>query len=330
MYLAPLNFNRFFGRVFSEKKIAKGFLEDFLDIEFETFETLGETRQVADDAAVVEFVYRCKINGAYVIIDLQQWYKPDIFQRSYLYHASKTGAQLEEFSQKKQVLGGRLLERKKVNDCKSPEPVITLMWLAVGSLGFEGDYASYRLTPEAVVYFITNKKLWHNPRCLEALKERDGVLETLKGDVENLGFWAQNRLIYLFQKNIVQNKALKKYERWFQLAEKTRDENNREEDFKCFAGEELFGEIIRRLNRTELSEEDIRYIEEEKVFWEEVERLERGIYEDGFKEGLKEARTERGEQKVLDIARKLLELNVPLDAIATATGLSPEVIKKLV
>ena len=36
MYLAPLNFDRFFKKVFSDPEIAKTFLEDFLDTEIES------------------------------------------------------------------------------------------------------------------------------------------------------------------------------------------------------------------------------------------------------------------------------------------------------
>ena len=33
MYLAPLNYDRYFKKVFSETRIAKRFLEDFFDVE---------------------------------------------------------------------------------------------------------------------------------------------------------------------------------------------------------------------------------------------------------------------------------------------------------
>ncbi len=35
MYLAPLNYDRFFKKVFSDIKIAKKFLEDFLGVDIE-------------------------------------------------------------------------------------------------------------------------------------------------------------------------------------------------------------------------------------------------------------------------------------------------------
>ena len=53
MYLAPLNYDRFFRKVFKDSLIAKRFLEDFLDVEIETIEKLDEKHRVTDDAAVV-------------------------------------------------------------------------------------------------------------------------------------------------------------------------------------------------------------------------------------------------------------------------------------
>ena len=38
MYLAPLNYDRYFKKVFSDLKIAKYFLQDFFDIEIESRE----------------------------------------------------------------------------------------------------------------------------------------------------------------------------------------------------------------------------------------------------------------------------------------------------
>ncbi|MGE5340586.1 MAG: hypothetical protein ACM3SY_03810, partial [Candidatus Omnitrophota bacterium] len=84
MFLAPLNYDRYFKKCFSDPDIAKKFLEDFLEETIEEFEMLNGQHRITDDATLVEFDYRCKIKGAYVIIDMQQWYKRDIGQRFYL------------------------------------------------------------------------------------------------------------------------------------------------------------------------------------------------------------------------------------------------------
>ena len=78
MYLAPLNYDRYFKKVFKDTQIAKRFLEDFFDITIETIELLTQKHRITDDAVAVEFDFRCKIQGHFLIIDMQQWYKPDI------------------------------------------------------------------------------------------------------------------------------------------------------------------------------------------------------------------------------------------------------------
>ena len=86
MYLAPLNYDRFFKKVFKDPAIAKEFLEDFLDVTISDIEKLDEKHRVTDDASVVEFDYRCKVDVKFVIIAMPQWYKADIIKRFYLYH----------------------------------------------------------------------------------------------------------------------------------------------------------------------------------------------------------------------------------------------------
>jgi hypothetical protein len=100
MYLAPLNYDRYFRKVFSELKIAKRFLEDFLDVEIQEIEFLQNKKSISDDARYVEFDFRCKIDGFYVIIDMQQWHKTDVVQRFYVYHALNSALQLEKLPKK--------------------------------------------------------------------------------------------------------------------------------------------------------------------------------------------------------------------------------------
>lgn len=71
MYLAPLNFDRFFERIFQDPIIAKQFFEDILDVTIEEISPLPRKNKLTDDAAFVEFDYRCKIDNKYVILDMQ-------------------------------------------------------------------------------------------------------------------------------------------------------------------------------------------------------------------------------------------------------------------
>lgn len=127
MYLAPLNYDRFFKKIFSDTEIAKSFLEDFLNEKITSIEQLEDKHRVsqdawasskrslrpADDATIVEFDYRCKIKDKYIIIDMQQWYKPDVVKRFYLYHSLNTGLQLEILGTKYIVDQSELKSEKK-------------------------------------------------------------------------------------------------------------------------------------------------------------------------------------------------------------------------
>jgi len=151
MYLAPLNYDRFFRKVFSDPKISKKFLEDFLEVEIEEFEILKDKHRITDDAAVVEFDFRCKIKGAYVIVDMQQWYKQDIFHRFYMYHTLNTALQLDKLPEKGVSIDTITHKLKKIKDYQALEPVITLVWMVDDSLGFSENYISYVMTPENVL-----------------------------------------------------------------------------------------------------------------------------------------------------------------------------------
>ena len=77
MYLAPLNYDLFFKKVFSDLTVAKKFLEDFLGFEITEITKLESKHRVTDDSTVLQFDppglgYRCKIQDNYVIIDMQQ------------------------------------------------------------------------------------------------------------------------------------------------------------------------------------------------------------------------------------------------------------------
>ncbi|MCP4353424.1 MAG: hypothetical protein GY795_48870, partial [Desulfobacterales bacterium] len=84
---------------------------------------------ITDDAAFVEFDFRCRIRDTHVIIDMQQWYKPDVTQRFYLYHALNTGLQLESLPKEKIVVDRLSKKIKKISDYRMLEPVITLIWV---------------------------------------------------------------------------------------------------------------------------------------------------------------------------------------------------------
>jgi hypothetical protein len=324
MYLAPLNYDRYFKKVFSDTRIAKRFLEDFFDVSIETIELLTIHHKITDDAVAVEFDFRCKIDDHYVIIDMQQWFKPDVVHRFYTYHCINTALQLENLPLKSIALESD--RERKVKDYSEILPVITLVWMVDDTFGFKNDYVSYTMTPEIVSDFIKNHLLWQNKDITALLAERELSLAQLNNKTRKLDFLQKNRLIYAFQKNIVRNSQTDnskyhKYLSWFEIAEKTKDKLNDKADFLKYADDEIFAELIRRINTDTLTEEDYTYIDNYEQFTQRVKRWEKPIYEEGFGEGM-----ERGMEKV---ARQMKAKNMSLEVIIEITGLTKDQIENL-
>ena len=140
MYLAPLNYDRYFRKVFSDTGIAKRFLEDFFDTRIESIELLTTCHKLTDDSAAVEFDFRCRIGDQFVIIDMQQWYKPDIVHRFYTYHCISTALQLESMPLKSIYL--ETDKERKIKDYNELLPVVTLIDTPGGFSGGESGEAA--------------------------------------------------------------------------------------------------------------------------------------------------------------------------------------------
>jgi len=340
MFLAPLNYDRFFKKVFSDKDIAKRFLEDFLEIEIEEIENLPTKHKITDDAIFVEFDYRCKINGNYVIVDMQQWYKPDIVQRFFMYHCLNTSLQLEKI-EKKVITNNE--ENKKnivINNYRKIEPVITLVWLVSDTIGFVDNYESFSFMNQKALDFINDFELFSRSKFDEIEKKRKELLKIINNDKKNLDFLGKNKLIFMFQKNIVKSKKIKKYVDWFVFAEKTLNRENTENDFKEFQEDVIFREITKRLNKNVLTESDLKYVDDEEKVIRMLGEHEGDILADGIKEGKKqgleegkklgidEGMKEGMKQSKLEIAKNLLDL-LDDEKIVLITGLGVEDIIKL-
>jgi hypothetical protein len=168
MCLAPLNYSRFFKKVFSEERIAKSFLEDFLDVTIEEFEMLKDKYLVTQESLAAELDFRCKIDNSYVIIDMQHWYKRDLDQRYYLYHAMNEGLQLEKLPVKSLQLKDSP-QVKNIKDYRSIEPVWTLIWLGADNQEFTDNYMTYTMTPAIVSSYLKNDALWHKQEIKEII-----------------------------------------------------------------------------------------------------------------------------------------------------------------
>lgn len=290
MYLAPLNYDRFFRKVFSHTHIAKAFLEDFLDVKIEEITLLERAHLLTNKAMRIEVDFRCKIAGSYIIIDMQQWYKPDVVRRFYLYHCASTALQLEDLPEKKLPIPTND-ERAKAKDYRSVEPVLTLVWMVDDSLEFTENLAAYTTAPETLLDFVHNKELWEKNDLADLLANRKIVLQVLENRHKDLHFLQQNRLIFMFQNNIVNDTKFTKYRRWFEFAEKTRNKKNRSTDFASYKNEEIFKEMMRIILKKSLDAQDLTYIESEDEHIRLVNRTLQGVREDALAEGL-----EKGEQ----------------------------------
>lgn len=342
MFLAPLNYDRFFKKVFSDLEISKRFLEDFLDISIEGIELLPTKAKITDSATAVEFDFRCHINGQYVVIDMQQWFKVDVVKRFYLYHTLGTALQAEVLPIKQ--LTRRFLDRsRRERDYNKLAPTITLIWMANDNLNFKGDYVSFSMLPEALSEFMRLERLWEAENREELLAMRRDLLMVMDNRTRQLDFLPKNRLIYAFQGNIVGNndERLRKYYAWFEFAEKTRDKNNKAEDFEQYRKDPIFAKIIKRIAVQDLPVEDLDYVDRYEQWQEEFLRYDMGIREEarleGHAEGHAEGRAEgekkgeaQGEKKqAYKTAERCLLRGMSIEETSEISGLPPEEVKAI-
>jgi hypothetical protein len=329
MYLAPLNYYRYFKKVFSEPSISKRFLEDFFEIEIVSIELMSTGHKVTDASSAVEFDFRCKLSsGEYVIIDMQQWYKTDIVKRFYMYHSMNTVLQLEKIPDKTIDLAED--KQREIKDYNQLEPVYTLIWWVDHNLGFEEDYVSYTIEPETLVSFIRNKNLWKAEQVLRLLEERARLLKTIDDNkTKKLDFLQQNKLIYVFQPNVVKNKRYSKYLPWFELAQKSCDKLNDREWFTGYQQDEIFRELIRRISTESFEAADWEYIENYERFRVQVKLFEMSFVEEGIEIGKEILKKQRMDEKARQMAKMMKDNNEPVEKIIAYTGLTAEAIENL-
>lgn len=311
MYLAPLNYDRFFKKIFSDLNIAKRFLEDFLDITIESIESLPLKHKLTDQAMAVEFDFRCKIDGEYVIIDMQQWYKTDVAKRFYAYHAVNTALQLDLLPTKKTKRGKDGKEEvKTVREYHPLLPVITLVWMVHDSLGFTDDYVAFQMLPTRLKEFVQTEIYWKPEQTSQQAQERSAILNLLANDHKEMTFLQQNHFIFMFQKNIVKNGTEAKYRQWFDFAAKTQNDKNTKEDFSSYRTDDVFAEMIRRLSVSRLESEDYNYM----WYFDQFSYLHDKFVKESLEEGIQQGKKQS--------ARKMLAIGLPISTIVECTGLS--------
>jgi hypothetical protein len=258
MYVAPLNYDLFFKKVFSNKHIAKRFLEDLLNVTIKDIKLLSVENKITDASVVVKFDFRCKIKGKYVVIEMQQSYKTDVVKRFYMYHSVSTALQLETLKPRIQTKqNGETYTEKNYSEL---DPVITLIWMVDDMLGFEDDFIAYTTLPEAAKDFILNEKLW-GQSLKNILAERKNIVKTLENNTKGLGFLTESRIIFVFQRNIIKNQKMDlPYFKWFDVANISRNLNNTEKDFANYKNDKDMAEVINRIRKDKLTPDEFHYV----------------------------------------------------------------------
>jgi hypothetical protein len=282
MYLAPLNYDRFFERIFKDPLTAQSFLEDVLNKSITELEVLPRKNKITDDAAFVEFDFRCKMDGVPTTIDMQQWYKLDVVKRFFMYFCNNTSLQLETLKPIRVPLPDG--KEYKTKDYNGVESAITLIWMADDSMSFDDDMVAYSIFPELLNDFIRNKDLWETENSASLLEQRAAVLKVMDNKSKNLDFLPTNRLVYMFQRNIVNNKKMSKYFKWFEFAQKTKNRNNVAADFKKYSNDPILVKVMEKLKTNVLPTDDFQYITDFEAHAIGVKNYNDMILREGLKE----------------------------------------------
>ena len=182
--------------------------------------------KITEDAAFVEFDYRCLIDETYAVLDMQQWHKIDVVKRFFMYFCNNTSLQLETLSSISVPLDG-------------------------------------------------NREL--------LLAARKVLLDMLDNKTKGMDFLSKNRLIFMFQPNIVKN--LKKqglktaYSDWFQFAAKSRKKNNKESDFTDYQYNAIFSQIMDTLKIENLPESEFTLITDYEAHNRGVENYRQMLFQ---------------------------------------------------
>ena len=258
MYVASLNLDMFFKKVFSNKRIAKKFLENLLNVTISDLKFLSVENKITDAAVTVKFDFRCKIHGQYVVIEMQQKYKIDVIKRFYLYQAVGTALQLETLKPVEITKPtGEIYTEKNYSGL---EPVISIIWMVDDMLGFKDDFIAFTTLPEAAKDFIIDDDLWTQPLG-NILAKREEIVKILENKTKGLDFFTKNRMIYVFQRNIVNNKRIDlSYYKWFDVANISRNKNNKEEDFLKYKDDKDMTEVINRIRKDKLAPDEFKYV----------------------------------------------------------------------
>ncbi len=172
--------------------------------------------------------------------------------------------------------------------------------MANDTLKFSEDYIAFALFPEQTVDFLKDDDLWNSKDLKKIEDYRQKTLILLNNNSKKLDFLPQNRLIYIFQKNIVKNKKYSEYFDWFELAEKTRNENNEKKDFIKYEKNKILMAVIQRIRKDKLKTEDFQYIGDYDKFL-----IQAKIYDDVHRREVREEVREEAWEQAVEIVNKV-------------------------
>ena len=111
--------------------------------------------------------------------------------------------------------------------------------------------------------------------------------------MKNLDFLPQNRLVFLFQKNIVKNKNDTLLFKWCEFAMLTKNKNNVAADFTKFLNDPIFATMVEQLRTHKMSESDFEYIDDYDTYITGVRNYDEKIRTEAQREAQREARLEK-------------------------------------
>jgi hypothetical protein len=264
-YLVPLTKDEAFKKVFGDVHIAKAFLEDMLNVTIQSIVLHATDHKVTNAASVVRFDFRCKIDNEDVIIEIQNDFYEGLIKRFYLYHCLSTSLQLEVIKDKIEehpITGAKKLI-KRYAELKS---VTSVIWMAAHNLSFKEDVIEFNMYPKRLADFILDDKVWTQEKE-PILILRNELLKLLTNTTHGFDFHAQNRLIYVFQKNVVKNKRNERYFKWFDFAQKSLDKENKASDFQPFINDAIFSEMIQRLRTDFMDTAELRQMMGDEAYF---------------------------------------------------------------
>ena len=92
---------------------------------------------------------------------------------------------------------------------------------------------------------------------------------------------------------------------------------------------EVFSRLFNQAEIARFSKTELREYEDSLKAYRDMKNSLDNAEEKGIAKGLAKGRAEGKKDKAVEIAKKLLEMDMPIDAIMKATGLSQEEITKL-